>query len=155
METFGRSNLFQLSSTAEGQNNPRHEMPRHLRGRYLFEKGATFERLTARFGEEPVVKKNRITEEFSYDDLKSKYGPDTVPVFLVTESGALQVVSAADRPDPKPGDTLYSLIDANAEADIKEQRKAVRSEEARERAEESEGKDGQNEATDSPAEERE
>jgi NhaP-type Na+/H+ or K+/H+ antiporter len=141
IEIFGRSNLFQLAPPSDGRNEKKNALPLHLRGRFLFEKTATFDAMTRRFQEGSVVKKTRITEEFSYDDLKARYGPGTLPLVIITESGNLQIVSAEHRPTPRAGDTLLSIIDAAAEGDNTDRRKAARSEEAQQRSEETE-KDG-------------
>lgn len=141
MDIFGRSNLFQLAPPTTGRNEKKNALPLHLRGRYLFEKSATFDAMTRRFLEGSVVKKTLITDEFSYDDFRDKYGPQTLPLFIITETGNLQIVDAEDRPTPKAGDTLLSIIDAAAEEDNTDRRTAARSEEAQARNEEAE-KDG-------------
>jgi hypothetical protein len=38
-------------------------------------------------------------------------GEDAMPLFVVTESGALLVCTADKKPSPKPGQALISLVD--------------------------------------------
>ena len=133
METFGRSNLFQLPPPTDRRDEKKGAMPKHLQGRFVFDPTATFGAMQKRFEMGSVVKRTLITEEFSFDDLIAKYGPDTLPLFIVTEQGNLQIVSAQDRPTPKTGDTVLSIIDAEAEEDNTDRRTAAKSEEAQQK----------------------
>jgi Kef-type K+ transport system membrane component KefB len=60
-------------------------------------------------GPTTVVKATRLTPEFDWAAFRERHGAGTLPLFVVSETGAL-VVCAADRPiSPKPGQTVISL----------------------------------------------
>jgi hypothetical protein len=109
-ELFGRAEVYQLPPHEGG--NPRVAgAPSHLRGRNLFAAGVTYEALDRRFAEGQVVKATKLSQEFDYAAFRERYGEDALPLFIVTESGALQVCTADKKPSPKPGKTLISLVD--------------------------------------------
>jgi hypothetical protein len=109
-ELFGRAGVYQLASREE--RNPRVAgAPPHLRGRNLFAPGATYDALDQRFGEGQKVKATKLSQEFDYKAFRERYGEDALVLFIVTESGALQVCTAEKSPSPKPGQTLICLVD--------------------------------------------
>jgi hypothetical protein len=109
-ELFGRAEVYQLPPHED--ENPRVAgAPPHLRGRNLFARGATYDALDHRFGEGQVVKATKLSQEFDYKAFRARYGEDALVLFIVTESGSLQVCTAAKNPAPKPGQTLICLVD--------------------------------------------
>jgi hypothetical protein len=109
-ELFGRAEVYQVPPH-EGDNPRVAGAPSHLRGRNLFSPGATYEALDRRFAEGQVVKATKLSQEFDYAAFRERYGEDALPLFIVTESGALNVCTADKKPSPKPGQTLISLVD--------------------------------------------
>ncbi len=116
-DIFGRSEVYQLPLSSESRVERRGTMPKHLRGRFLFDKKATCDYLEARFRAGAIVKKNSITEEFDFAAFKSKYGEDALPMFVIKESGDLKVWTAIDQPLPEPGERLISIIDEREEGE--------------------------------------
>ena len=57
-----------------------------------------------------MLKKNSITEEFDFESFIVKYGETALPVFLITDSGKLNVCTAADPSSPKPGQSIISIV---------------------------------------------
>jgi len=110
-DIFGRSEVYQLPLSSKSSIESRGAMPKHLRGRFLFDKRATCDYLEARFRPGAVVKKNSITKEFDFAAFRSKYGDDALPMFVITESGNLKVWTAVDQPLPEPGEKLISIVD--------------------------------------------
>ena len=117
-DIFGRSEVYQLPLSIESRVERRGTMPKHLRGRFLFDKKATCDYLEARFLAGAIVKKNTITEEFDFAAFKSKYGEDALPMFVIKESGDLKVWTAIDQPVPEPGEKLISVVDETEENEI-------------------------------------
>lgn len=109
---FGRSQAYQLMPEDEKQLDAH---SRHLRGRFLFGKGITHAALTQRFTEEAVIKKTKLTEDYGLEELKARYGGEVLPLFLITESGELQIFSSEGKLKPQPGHILISLIHTQAE----------------------------------------
>lgn len=61
-----------------------------------------------------VVKATPLTEAFDYSAFCRRYGESQIPLFVIDEEKNLFIVSS-DRPaQPGPGQTLVSLIDADA-----------------------------------------
>jgi len=115
VDIFGRSEVYQLSSIKKSSVQRKGVMAQHLRGRYLFDPEATYQNLTERFHSGAVVKKTSLSDEFTFDDFKTMYGETALPLFIITESGNLQVCTADARPDPQSGQTLISIVDRSDE----------------------------------------
>ena len=111
LDIFGRQQVYQLPPPTSTQKSRQAEMPMHLRGRYLFDKEATFDNIEARMRAGAVVKKNSITDEFDFGAFMDKYGESAIPLFVVTESRQLRVFTTDGRPPVEPGCKLISIVD--------------------------------------------
>ena len=80
-------------------------------GRILFDSDATFGRLSGRLASGAVVKKTRLSEEFDYNAFGNLYGESAVALFVIDESGKLIVRTTESTADPRPGQTLISLVE--------------------------------------------
>jgi NhaP-type Na+/H+ or K+/H+ antiporter len=106
-EVFDRSELYQLHPGRKREKEP---VSKHLHGRFLFTPEMTFEELSGRFENGAAIKKTNITEQFTYASFKEKYSA-AVPLFLVTEKGELQILTADDKqPEPVPEQSIISLV---------------------------------------------
>jgi len=105
---FGRAQCFQLSP----RKDPAHKKGRHkhLHGRWLFAEAVTCATLAQRFAAGATVKATKLTKSFDYRAFRDMYGASAVPLFVVTEKGALNVVTAEQPIQPLPGQTLISLV---------------------------------------------
>ncbi|RJP22747.1 MAG: hypothetical protein C4520_07775 [Candidatus Abyssobacteria bacterium SURF_5] len=109
-ERFGRDQVYQLIHE-EAKEEWKYGPPAADFGRYLFAPGVTYERLDVQFGEGAAIKRNRLTEEFGYEDFRKLYGEEAIPLFIIVD-GELTVITADTQPNPKPGQTLISLVPA-------------------------------------------
>lgn len=110
-DAFGRANVYQLPpSGIETKKGVKEDLPVHLHGRILFHDAATFRHLQERFREGGELKVTQLTEEFTFDDFRRKYGGEVTPLFVITESGAVQVASRTQPLAPKPGQKVVSLV---------------------------------------------
>ncbi len=109
-DVFGRTNVYQLPVADNLSIGTRQKMPQHLRGRFLFDRGATYDKISARFESGAKVKRTPLTDEFDFDAFMAQHGETALPLFVLKESGELVVLSAADRTNPTPGQTLVSLV---------------------------------------------
>jgi NhaP-type Na+/H+ or K+/H+ antiporter len=108
-EVFGRAEVYQLPPRKGGSPRVESAAP-HLRGRYLFAAEATYDALDERMAAGQVVKATRLTPEFDWAAFRERHGSSALLLFVVTETGTLQVC-AADRPlSPRPGQTVISLV---------------------------------------------
>ncbi len=119
MPLFGRANVFQLPPRESGES--RTGMDRHLHGRLLFGKEAHSGRLHELLDAGHVVKSTHLTEEFDYTAFRRLYGPDAIPLFVIAETGRLHVRTADQTSEPKPDQTLVSLIPADRAREVDEQ----------------------------------
>jgi len=105
---FGRAQCFQLSP----RKDPAHKKGRHkhLHGRWLFAEAVTYATLSQRFAAGATVKATKLTKSFDYQAFCDMYGESAIPLFVVTEKGALNVVTADQPIGPAPGQTLISLV---------------------------------------------
>ena len=110
-EVFGRERVYQLAPVGSASSEGDRTIPQHLRGRYLFAPEATHDAITQRFEAGAVLKQNTLRPAFTYEDFRERYGTSALPLFIVREQGQLSVVAAADSINPKPGQTLISLVD--------------------------------------------
>jgi CPA1 family monovalent cation:H+ antiporter len=109
LRVFGRGEVYQVAPRKGAESGD--DDHRHLHGRWLFDERLTHEQLNKRIADGAVIKTTTLSDEFTYESFREHYGETAVPLFVVTPSRRLEVVTA-DRPaDPKPGDTLISLVD--------------------------------------------
>lgn len=109
---FGRDQIYQL---APDEPTPGVDGTHHLRGRMLFGPEVTHTLLTQRFLDDWSLKKTRLGEEFDFEAFRTRYGDDAIPLFLVTENGQLRIFNRQEKLAPEPGQTLISLVHANAD----------------------------------------
>ncbi len=109
MRVFGRGEVYQVVPRKGAESGD--DAHRHLHGRWLFDERLTYEQLDKRIEAGAVIKTTTLSDEFTYESFRKHYGETAVALFVVTPSRRLEVITT-DRPaDPKPGDTLISLVD--------------------------------------------
>jgi len=114
-KVFGGKEVYQLPGepTSSGKEDP---TPAELRGRFLFGDQMNYSYLYRRFQNGAIVKRTNLTEEFTFESLKSQYGESVVPLFLIDEDKQLQILTTDMELDPQPGCILISLVDPITEA---------------------------------------
>ena len=109
-EIFGSSEVYQLSPK-ESEKMPNEVVSIDLHGRFLFGDAVDYTYLTKRFASGAIIKRTTLSEEYDYETFLAQYGASALPLFLITESKLLVVFTKDDKPVPKPGQTLLSLVD--------------------------------------------
>ncbi len=110
---FGSSNVFQIGMD-RNKDGKIDEVSRELRGRILFSDSALMCTLEELIVDDSAISSTKITEEFNYEKMKEKYGEQNIiPLFLITPDHELLVYSKDNKPVPKPGDILMSIIIKN------------------------------------------
>lgn len=103
--SFGRRNVFQLPPATTGRDVE--DVSAHLRGRLLFEEGATYRSLTVRFDFGGSVVTFPLENDADLEAFRAEH-PGGLPLFLLTESGEVQPF-ATDGAPRAPG-MLVALV---------------------------------------------
>lgn len=109
---FGRDQIYRVAPDEARTHEDEHGPPR---GRVLFGEQASLSQLRRRLPDRWQIKKTLLTEEFSHEAFVARHVGEAMPLFLVTEEGRLRVFTADDKPTPKPGQTLISLVRKDAQ----------------------------------------
>jgi len=109
-ELFGRAGVFQLSPY-KSESSKKDDLAEPLKGRILFGNKFNYTRISELFDQGYIVKTNKITEMFSFEDFSAKYGNNAINMFIATKSGKLRVITADEKITTEPGDTLISLAE--------------------------------------------
>ncbi len=116
---FGSTNVFQVGMDRNNDGKI-DEVSRELRGKILFSDSALMCTLEELIVDDSVISSTKITEEFDFAKMKEKYGEQNIiPLFLITPGHELLVYSIDNKPDPKPGDILMSIIIKKDKAKIR------------------------------------
>jgi hypothetical protein len=108
---FGRSELYQLPpSTDNGAF-----AASHMRGRILFGPHITHAFLENQLANGAEVTGVTLSDTFTYSDLLQQHGNGVIPLFLVIDNKRLLVFTDDNRPVPKAGQAVISLIPADNE----------------------------------------
>ncbi len=107
--TFGQAGTYQISPRRDREKQLPAETK--LPGRRLFHVDATADRLEDLCESGWVVKVTRITEEFTLEDFRERYGEEAIPLLTLEEEPKRLIVHVADEaPKPKPGQHFVSLV---------------------------------------------
>jgi len=106
---FGRSEVYQLPVEDIG-NGVKQTVSHHLRGRLLFGPGLTYKNLARRFVAGNIIKKNSLTDEFTFEDFQARYGQDAIPLFIISGDKRATIATVDAPLLPKPGDVLISIV---------------------------------------------
>lgn len=105
---FGSSEVYQLppkTFTSDENRSP----SRERLGRLLFHTRASYNNLDEMLHEGAEIKRTNLTEQFNYEDYRSEYEGNFVPL-LIFRDKQVRVVTADDSFNPQPGWTLVSLL---------------------------------------------
>jgi hypothetical protein len=85
-------------------------MSDQLRGRQLFCANCTLQSLQDRLNNGAVVKKTQLTEVFDLNAFRAAH-PDALPMFLLSSTGELSIITEDLAPVSRAGQTVVSLTD--------------------------------------------
>ncbi|MCL7486718.1 MAG: cation:proton antiporter [Desulfobulbaceae bacterium] len=117
---LGVTRVYALQTSSEKDLADERRASRHLVGSKLFGKDVTFSRLSALLAKDWKIRSTKLTETFTYDSYKKKYGGGSVPLFAVSPKGELAVFTVEKEVDPAPGWKIVSLVPENGEQDVPE-----------------------------------
>lgn len=107
---FDVSEIYQLPVRTQVEPVTGEESVPHLQGRHLFEEEVTYSSLNTRFISGASIKTGKLTEDFTFEDFKVRYGDNAIPLFLMRNNGDLHVFTADDPVEPEADETLIALI---------------------------------------------
>jgi NhaP-type Na+/H+ or K+/H+ antiporter len=107
---FGRAHVYQLPD--EGDASRRWSLAQHLGGRPLFGKEMSYWEIEGRMLRGEVVKKTKLTNEFTWQDFRDFYGPSAALLFVIGGSNSLTICTADQTVQPKAGQTVVALVDS-------------------------------------------
>jgi NhaP-type Na+/H+ or K+/H+ antiporter len=113
-EVFGGDRVYQLPP--EQLTTTKQVVSQHLRGQFLFEPGASYWQLTARFDAGADIKTTNLTDTFDYRTFRDRYR-GAIPLFLIGESGRLIIFTAKNPPEPRRGQRVVAVVDPLDRAD--------------------------------------
>lgn len=105
---LGSANCYQLPP--RGETDEKKSAHRHLHGRWLFARNASFGELEKRVLRGATVKATPLSESFDFAAFRELYGADALPMFVLTAEGKLNVIPAESKLEPQAGQTLISLV---------------------------------------------
>lgn len=113
-EAFERSELYQLSETAEvGQEGG---AITHLRCREIGDGSFDYSTMESLFFGGATAKAVSLGEEFSFEDLAARYEGAFAPLFLIDSAGLLHVFTTDTGLNPAAGDKVILIAGADGDA---------------------------------------
>ena len=110
---FGSEHLYELPTSAEGQQNGKHRIGKRLRGKHLFGEDVTHNQVLGHLRDNWVTKETGLTVEFGLEQYLEKYADKAVILFAIDTSDRLRLVTDADDWRPDAGWKVISLVDDN------------------------------------------
>ena len=110
---FGSEHLYELPTSAEGQQNGKHRIGKRLRGKHLFGEDVTHNQVLGHLRDNWVTKETGLTLEFGLEQYLSKYADKALILFAIDPSDRLRLITDADDWQPDAGWKVISLVDDN------------------------------------------
>ena len=113
-QQFGRANCYQLAP--QERTSQRHErVPSHLQGRLLFSDETTAVQLRRRFERGAVVKATTLSDGYTFESFRERFGASATVMFVVPEPGRLRVCASDSVVEFEAGDKIIALVDPPTE----------------------------------------
>ena len=110
---FGSEHLYELPTSAEGQQHGKHRIGKRLRGKHLFGEDVTHNQVLGHLRDNWVTKETGLTLEFGLEQYLSKYADKALILFAIDPSDRLRLITDADDWQPDAGWKVISLVDDN------------------------------------------
>ena len=109
-DAFERGEMYQLPPFSEKSGKELEYSPKHLRARFLFGEGMNYYHLNSLFQSRWIIKSTKISEKFSFEEMKKYYDQKIIPFFLIDENGKLSISTIENPIEPGSGDTVTALV---------------------------------------------
>ncbi|MDC0069397.1 sodium:proton antiporter, partial [Gammaproteobacteria bacterium] len=110
---FGSEHLYELPTSAEGQQHGKHRIGKRLRGKHLFGEDVMHNQVLGHLRDNWVTKETGLTLEFGLEQYLSKYADKALILCAIDPSDRLRLVTDADDWTPEAGWKVISLVDDN------------------------------------------
>lgn len=84
-----------------------------LAGLEAFGEGVNFVELSRRLARGAEIRQTNISEAFSFEQFRTKYGERAVPLFAIDPKGRVEVFASETEVQPKAGWVVLALVDAD------------------------------------------
>ena len=109
-QEFGYHNLFILPSRDDRREHDKHRVSRFYSGRVLFNESNGYGKLASLISQGAVVKKTRLTENFTYENWQEHYrNRPTIELFAVDPANHIHWYTVEKQPEPSDQWTVYAL----------------------------------------------
>ena len=109
-ELMGPQHVYQIVPDQDSQAGATPETESILRGRWLFRLELSHNQINRRLQEGWTISSTPLTESFGGPEFLEVHGPDAAPLFIVSPTGTLTVVTADSEPVLAPGYTVLALV---------------------------------------------
>ena len=108
-ELLGRSEVFQLPVSSKESEEGSAFFSR-LHGRFLFSSKANYDHLNVLFRQKGHLHKFPMTEAYGYKEFTEEYQDNALPLFIMTKTGEMKMMTAEKPPTPQAGHSLVALM---------------------------------------------
>ncbi len=112
---FDRSEVYQLAPRQEGGKRDE-SVSQNQRGRLLFGSHVTHADLAERFDRGDRVKVARLSDAYSFDDFKARYGEHVMPMVVISHGGQMTAYTSDNTPSARTGDSIVVLVESDRES---------------------------------------
>ncbi|MFP3874840.1 MAG: cation:proton antiporter [Thiohalophilus sp.] len=112
---FGAGAIYTLQTAQEKEAPDKLIAAEEHRGYQLFGENITFTKLSSLISQGAEIHDTRLSDDFSFEDFKHKYGKRATPLFAIEPRGRIQVFVANGKLEPQADWTLLSLIEPTEE----------------------------------------
>ncbi len=90
---FGKKRVYALPTQASLGKSERNAVSEELTGVRLFSADNTYSKLASLIAQGAEMRTTNISEEFTLDDYREKYGNNAIPMFIIKDKSTLQTLS--------------------------------------------------------------
>lgn len=107
---FSKDKVFQIACKGMQTGDEKRKRSDLLRGRILFNNSITFFDVQRMILEGYSFKKTSLTEQFTFEHYLEEHGEDTIPMFVMSDPGAIRILTSEEEFKPKPGESVICLV---------------------------------------------
>ncbi len=110
---FGRNSIYALPAPEKNGRDEKHIASEERRGNMLFSKDTTYAKLASLISQGAIIRTTTLTDEFSYEQYREKYGNKAIPLFGFDKKNRIHVFIDDGKQQPEAGWKILGLITAD------------------------------------------